>query len=118
MTKRRLLLLVFVGFLLTPVFYFLAAISSGGGHSLFSFIVIFPHAMLLGLVFESTPGWAVMCLIGLQFPFYAFVLGVARGKRPLIATMLALFIVHSLVAAAVVPIELRRQASHSMLEPK
>jgi len=73
---------IVLGIVVTPIFYFLAAFYSGGGHSLTAMLLFFPYGVLCGRLFETTIEWLEPILIILQFPAYGGLLNLLSGKRP------------------------------------
>lgn len=109
MKNRTVWLSFLAGCLVTPVLYLLAALYSGGGHSLISVIMMFPYGMLWGLIFKGIVEWPGIILLALQFPVYGLVLGIARMKNRLSRYVLALLILHALVSTLALVIERKRK---------
>ena len=91
---------VFVGCLLTPALFLLAALLSGGGHSLDSVIIVFPYSMLLGLAFERVGRIPGMMLLAVQYPVYGLILGLAKRNGVFLICFLSLLVLHVIAAMA------------------
>jgi hypothetical protein len=82
----------------TPLLLLAAIASAGAGHGSYLLAkILFPFTMLSTLVFGSIIAPAIALAV-LQFPFYGFILGRAKGSLPTRAAVLLL--IHVLAVTA------------------
>lgn len=94
MIRRKEWISVLIGILLTPLFYLLAALLSGGGHSIAAAVIFFPFAMLLGLSFKDLPFLVGVPVFFAQLPLYCLILRSAPDGITLAQRLIILVFVH------------------------
>ena len=83
-----MLLAIAIGILVTAVLFLASGLAAGACHCVTPTIIIFPFAalLLLGLASQATSAIVMF----LQFPIYAFTIGISRGSKRLWAAVAVL----------------------------
>lgn len=76
-SKKEFWISIILGFLVTPLFLFLAASSTGAGYGDYFFAqLLFPYTMLSALLFDSITGPFIVIAF-IQYILYGCIIGVA-----------------------------------------
>ncbi len=91
---------VLVSLVVTPLFLFAAAVTTGGGHGSYVLAkILFPFTMLSTVFFGSIVAPFIAIAI-LQFPIYGLLLGRANVKGEITRWGTGLLVIHLLVVLA------------------
>lgn len=97
--KERTIWLSFLaGCIITPLLFAVAAVLSGGGHSLVPAILLFPFSALFGLALKGISDWPGIVLLVLQFPTYGIILGIGYLRSRFKLILVSVAALHSLAA--------------------
>jgi hypothetical protein len=81
-----------IGVLVTPVTFFLAVLSMGGGD--YGFLKVFYPCLMLLMKFGGIDGGAVGLWGLLQFPIYGVIIGASKSRRRAAFSAALIFFVH------------------------
>jgi hypothetical protein len=94
---ERFIVGLIVSFIAGAVFFVLAAMADGMSHSMNAMFTLFPYGTFVSMrtSWENTGG---LVLTFIQFPVYALVVMILKGKRARIVAVLVILALHIIIA--------------------